>query len=475
MFRRLPRPVAVLVLTLFTTGAAIASGVIPNLFTYDDPTGGVSTYSTNGALRKSNPFFQSLGTNGRSCATCHVASAAFGLSAAEARARFAVTRGRDPLFVGLDGANCPDAPRRDVASHSLILGNGLLRIALTMPPNADFTVDTVRDPYGCDDVEDATTGVRTLSMYRRPLPSTNLRFVTGVMWDGRETVAPLGDPGSYRANLLTDLRQQALDATLGHAQASRPPSDAQLAAIVDFEVHLYSAQSWDTGAGLLQTEGASGGPMRLAHEDFWPGINDPLGDSFDAQGFSLFDRWADLPRRRPRSREREEIAAGEAIFNTAPLTITDVSGFNDALGEPAIAGTCSTCHNTPNVGSHSTPLPIDIGVGHVAAFESDPNIVAALSKLSMPNLPVYKVTCTGEDAGAVAYTTDLGKAMLSGQCADVGRLKGPVLRGLAARAPYFHNGAAATLREVVEFYNARFQMNLTERQKRQLVAFLQSL
>jgi cytochrome c peroxidase len=50
-----------------------------------------------------------------------------------------------------------------------------------------------------------------------------------------------------------------------------------------------------------------------------------------------------------------------------------------------------------------------------------------------------------------------------------------VLRGLAARAPYFHNGAAATLLDAVNFYNQRFQMNLTPKQKQQLVAFLNSL
>jgi len=53
--------------------------------------------------------------------------------------------------------------------------------------------------------------------------------------------------------------------------------------------------------------------------------------------------------------------------------------------------------------------------------------------------------------------------------------QGPILRGLAARAPYFHNGAAADLNELVNFYNQRFQMNLTDEQERQLVAFLNSL
>ena len=53
--------------------------------------------------------------------------------------------------------------------------------------------------------------------------------------------------------------------------------------------------------------------------------------------------------------------------------------------------------------------------------------------------------------------------------------KGPILRALAARPPYFHNGSAAALRDVVEFYNDRFQLNLSNEQKRDLVAFLRSL
>jgi cytochrome c peroxidase len=50
-----------------------------------------------------------------------------------------------------------------------------------------------------------------------------------------------------------------------------------------------------------------------------------------------------------------------------------------------------------------------------------------------------------------------------------------VLRALSARAPYFHNGSAATLDVAVEFYNQRFSLNLSEQQKSDLVAFLRSL
>jgi cytochrome c peroxidase len=57
----------------------------------------------------------------------------------------------------------------------------------------------------------------------------------------------------------------------------------------------------------------------------------------------------------------------------------------------------------------------------------------------------------------------------------VNHLKVPLLRGLAARAPYFHNGSAATLAQVVNFYNARFQMGLNQGQKTDLVNFLNAL
>jgi len=88
-------------------------------------------------------------------------------------------------------------------------------------------------------------------------------------------------------------------------------------------------------------------------------------------------------------------------------------------------------------------------------------------------LPVYTIRCN--TTGALVQVTDAGRAMISGKCADIGKLKGPVLRGLAARAPYFHNGSAATLSDAVDFYDQRFNLNLTPQQKADLVAFLQTL
>lgn len=497
---RKPRKWIVLCVALCFVGVASAA-IVPQFMLFLDRTGMMGAYNVEGRTNTNNPFFQSLGTNGRTCATCHVASDAFGLSAEQAQRIFAATSGRDPLFVQVDGSNCPGVAPGDPAAHSLILQNGDLRISLQVPANAQFTIRAVHDPYGCAVVTDPVSGRQTVSVYRRPLPSTNLTYLSAVMADGRETVAPLNDPATFAANLTTDLKHQALDAILGHAQAAVPPTSAQLAAIVQFESSLYSAQVLDNRAGLLSAGNAQGGPQQLSKEPYYPGINDTLGQDpkgkpFNPEVFTIFSPWENGGHGRNQFgavKTREAIAAGEVIFNTHPLTISNVRGLNDnsavatALGTslpvPSFQGTCSTCHDAPNVGDHSAPLPLDIGTSHDAAREQDTSIANALSQLTSADMPVYEITgCPNpfpnpQDPGApyVVYTTDPGRALITGNCSDLNRIKGPILHGLAARAPYFHNGVARNLDEVVNFYNQRFQMNLTQEEKSDLVAFLNSL
>jgi cytochrome c peroxidase len=86
-----------------------------------------------------------------------------------------------------------------------------------------------------------------------------------------------------------------------------------------------------------------------------------------------------------------------------------------------------------------------------------------------------KDATTGLPTNTCKTTTDLGQALIDGNFDHVGKIKGPILRGLAGRAPYFHNGSAATLMDVVDFYNARFTLNLTDQQRRDLAAFLNTL
>jgi cytochrome c peroxidase len=159
---------------------------------------------------------------------------------------------------------------------------------------------------------------------------------------------------------------------------------------------------------------------------------------------------------------RAGILRGQTLFNSRTINITGVGGLNDATGLPLIKGTCGTCHDSPNVGNHSVSAPLNIGVGDLT------------SSLDVSYLPVITVRAKTGKKNTLT-TTDLGRALITGKWADIGKLKGPILRGLAARAPYFHNGSAVSLKEVIEFYNVRFAMGLTDAEKADLVAFLSVL
>src|SRR5262249_59865703 len=91
--------------------------------------------------------------------------------------------------------------------------------------------------------------------------------------------------------------------------------------------------------------------------------------------------------------------------------------------------------------------------------------------------PSVRTICPGRctAAGAVVQTSGRARALVTGKGGDVGKVTVPVLRGLAARAPYFHDGSAATLADVVAFYESRFRLGLTAGEAADLAAFLRSL
>src|SRR5262249_36880841 len=128
-------------------------------------------------------------------------------------------------------------------------------------------------------------------------------------------------------------------------------------------------------------------------------------------------------------------------------------------GVPRRGAPCTSGAASPNVGTRSGALPIDIGLTDEA--------------VRPPDMPLY--TLRKRQTGQVRTTTDPGRALLTGKWQDIGKFKGPVLRGLAARAPYFHNGLAADLGAVVDFYDERFAIGFTGQEKADLIAFLEAL
>ncbi len=473
---------------------------IPNGTFFANPGGASETYSTTGGgIDLTGPFFQSIGTNGRSCATCHQPSDAMSVAAANVQQRFDQTQGMDPIFRTVDGSNCNHSIDVSTlagrsAAYSLLRTRGLIRIAIAVPENADYRVVSVNNPYGCNEAD-------IISMYRRPLPSTNLRFLSAVMFDGRESSQATGTTkilfSNYPTSLLNDLAHQSVDATTGHAQGDGTrPTPAEQQEIVNFEMALFTAQTIGSYAGRLDAHGANGGPVSLATQPFFLSINssvNPLVPTLETPGglvtpgdgkfipaiFNPFDAWAALPDTSPRG----AVARGQAIFNSKLINITGVAGINDDVsagglvpgGIPSLQGTCGTCHDTPNVGNHSFPTPLNIGTGDPSPSNSSANM-GGLDMSYLPTITVCKTNlATGLPTSICKSTTDLGQALIDGRFDHVGKIKGPILRGLSARAPYFHNGSAQTLLDAVQFYEGRFGLVLTPQEESDLVAFLSVL
>jgi hypothetical protein len=247
--------------------------LIPRFEAEADPSGKIATFQPGGpTFTALNPFFQNLGTNGRTCFTCHQPQTGWTVSATGVQARFDASGGTDPIFRLIDGATCPTDDVSTLAAkreaYKLVIAKGLIRIGLAMPAaNLQFAVTKVDDPYHC--TTNSATGLTSptagiVSVYRRPLPSTNLGFLSTIMADGREP----------------SLQSQAIDATLTHAQGNLPgPTADQVSQIVAFESGIFTAQVFDNEAHSLHARQATGGPVALSQQlaKFFLGVNDPFG------------------------------------------------------------------------------------------------------------------------------------------------------------------------------------------------------
>ena len=94
------------------TGLAASGQSLPDLLPLPNGSGFLETRNAGGGpIDLTGPFFQSLGTNGRSCGTCHRPTQGWGISADEVKIRFLLTQGMDPIFRTNDGSNCDQIGR----------------------------------------------------------------------------------------------------------------------------------------------------------------------------------------------------------------------------------------------------------------------------------------------------------------------------------------------------------------------------
>jgi len=473
------------------------------LASYPDAFGSVGVMNAAGPVNSvGHPFFEPIGQNGRACVTCHQPANGMSLSVETIRRRWEESDGKDALFAPVDGMDCPHLPSGDPHSHSMLLERGLFRIFLPWPPKAvdgstiepEFTLEVVRDPTGCNTHPEY--GLKSahplVSVYRRPRPVANLRYIThqgfGVFaFIGKNGLPASRDPDSGQPsamNLLSDARQptlatQALEAAVTHLQFDGKLDDQRLGRIVDFERQIYVAQSQHATAGDLME---ANGPSGLGVRNLASGRDGLLGNNITNFVIPLDGQWKQLPpgedaQGAARNRMRESIARGHDVFMFRTFWIRDAMHLNTVgLGNPA-KRTCATCHGMHMLGMDVANGWMDIGTTNLPWAREEPLNPWSARK---PLLPLFKITCkTGVPPhpflGSVIYTQDPGRALISGKCNDVGTIVMQQLRGLSARAPYFANGAASSLRELVDFYDRRFNIDFTDKEREDLVNFLSAL
>jgi cytochrome c peroxidase len=385
---------------------------LPNNTPLHNEAGRDASFHTAGFIDLSNDFFTPQGTNGRHCGTCHLPEDGWSITPRTVRKMFLRTDGLHPLFVNHLDTDTPTADMSTVEARWA---------ATTMLRQGKFTrrvsPPAVRDYEviaASDPFEVGTTA--SLWFFRRPLPTANFRSHT-VMWDGANTVGTV---------LRDGLIRQARGNVTG-AQQGAPAPDPIIFDIVDYEAGMSHAQLRLHGAGRLDADGAHGGPEAASAQ--------PLVDG----RFDLYDAW-----QHSRNPHRRQIWRGQELFNGA--------------NAPTVRS-CRGCHNAANNGQNVAGAMFDIG--------------ASRPELAKADMAVYTFQRISD--GATLQTTDPGRGIRTGKFADLNRFKTPNLRGLAARAPYFHNGIAATLDAVVRHYEATLGFVFTAPQRADLVAFLSAL
>lgn len=422
-------------------------------------------------------------------------------------------------------------------AYKLFLDLGVVRIGKTFKSPSNFTVepqDTAQ--FGplpnSNDVQHP--GNPTLSLFRRPLVNTNVNFDSSVLWDGRDSIATLAtsqvpkaiqslllgpgtDPAKNQAiaNFMTGVfTDQVFDNRAGSLSAHGATGGVH---------HLLALSSDPARPCTYAADFPSSAPVLTPFSSTCKRVDDNDPHTF---GADMFDAWATLQDHHQAENDREgegrddhgrdsddfraSIARGQEIFNTAVLTQPpDLDGKLLDVGSVANGGAnadhpdripagapihCVTCHATHNLGNNPNPNfigrigtdSVDILADLVATrSQQDPLVQGILDNVK--KLPLYCLrpstdttpftgiggaTC-GTHAGDVK-TTDPGRAMVTGLIADVGKFKPPILRDLSARSPFFHAGTASDALHVIDFYDARFQINLTHQQKNDLAHFLEA-
>ncbi|WP_246356780.1 cytochrome c peroxidase [Pyxidicoccus fallax] len=377
-------------------------------------------------------------TNGRSCATCHVLDESTVLRPENVVARLASTPG-DPLFNRIDA----DDPSAAVPTYEH-LKKGLVRVVLPLPANMDV-IDY--------DGHVITPADRKVAVWRG-VPSIQDTAITGAFqYDGREahleeqaqsaitshseggTVAPAhlraiadfqrGEFSSPRARFVSDWLE------LGVPRARVPvPEDFMLLTPQERrgrEVFKLACQGCHGGA--TQTDITHAGLNELARQGR---VLKPDGNVV----FTVIPGVGPVPAVTPRADDKF-FNVGFAFFSYLGQ-IGQFPAFNASVELPRYRFRFYTDGTRQQQVTDLPPIPKTLSGD---PYDGNPALDENGAPIVGPNLiPQW-------------FTTDPGRALITGDPLDFETFDMPSLRGVARTAPYFHDNSHATLRDVLDTYS----------------------
>jgi hypothetical protein len=188
----------------------------------------------------------------------------------------------------------------------------------------------------------------------------------------------------------------------------------------------------------------------------------------------------------------------EDPFYTVPITSPA-----ERQGQRVFIQYCMGCHDTPNVFNNVSNIEASGSGARPVAFPPFPPSLARTFDIGVSQSNRHHLRFTHDegngtfsaiviplvknDGTMVQHTVsfDIGLAATTARWEDLGRFKVPQLRAIKDAGPYFHDNSAATLEEVVDYFNSdayneskdgrRFPIHLSTGERAALLSFLKIL
>jgi cytochrome c peroxidase len=378
------------------------------------------------------------GTNGRSCASCHVVEEHTSLHPEHVAALLA-SNPSDPLFNPIDA----DDPTAAVPTYEH-LKKGLVRVVLDLPPNMDL-IDL--------DGNVVTPPDRTVAVWRGVPGVENAAITAPYQYDGRKTT----------------LQQQAQGAITAHSQGGSV-SARDLDAIAEFQQGLFSSKRAEKVAKKLEhgvppeqierpelkmqltdaqerglevynlaCEACHGGAKNLQVVN--RAVHDLAFVELKPDGNVVYDTSVTPPRPVPKPQPNNEFMnLGFANISYLGQIYGDLFGprFNATVSLPRYRYRFYTDGTRTVKQVDLPPIPVTVS--------GDPfDLQAQVDENGAP--------IVGPNFLPQAFSTDPGRAATTGNPVDFEAFDVPQLRGIANTAPYFHDNSAETLRDAVDLYS----------------------